>query len=113
MDNRKILLDSDDVILIGYDAFKVSRLKELIVGQIRSKWDKGTYNQATQKFDGYVRDLLRNISLGDNQYIPIKEIEYKLSIQCQVLKVGNKSWKTGQININIFVISDYKKPDIT
>ncbi|MBD2251600.1 KGK domain-containing protein [Nostoc parmelioides] len=111
MNNKIILLDSDDVILIGTDTFQVRKLKQVIEGDIKTKWNKGTYNQVTKKPDSYVCDLLRNISLGDNQYIPIKEIEYKLSIQCQVLKIGSKGWETGQIKINISVNPDLKKPE--
>ncbi|AFY50283.1 KGK domain protein [Nostoc sp. PCC 7524] len=112
MNYKTTPLDMDDVVLCGEDTFKVSRLKQLIRFDIETKWNKGTYDQTKQKFDGYVNSLMRNVSIG-NSSIYVQEVEYRLSMKCEILKIGGKNWQKGQMEIQVSVVPTGKKPEYT
>ncbi|MGB6301788.1 MAG: KGK domain-containing protein [Rivularia sp. (in: cyanobacteria)] len=104
--NLSISLDcDDDVVLFEKDTFKVSRLKELMITDVRQYLDKPSYN-----YEYAPSDILQKITIGE-QKINIDYIKFENTKDCQILQINNKGWQKGKLNIEICISPDEKKPD--
>lgn len=102
MSDNFILLDSDDVVLIGKSTFKVSILQELLNKEIRKKLHQHIYEYNSLEPGVSMLEFLSQISLGERK-ISLKEIGYNYVTNCQILKVGDSSWQSGSLKIQIFI----------
>ncbi|CCH65884.1 hypothetical protein RINTHM_14270 [Richelia intracellularis HM01] len=102
MQNNFISLDSDDVILIDDNAFKVSKLKMLIEQQLQGQLNRRIYNENSLESGASILQTLSNLTLNSNQ-ISLAEMNYLYTNQCQILKINNSGWQKGKINIKVFV----------
>ena len=97
-----IPLDSDDVVLLGKSTFKVSILQELLDQEIKKKLHQHIYEDNSLEPGVSMLDFLSQISLGERK-IDLKEIGYNYETDCQVLKIGDRSWQNGKLKIQIFI----------
>ena len=102
MQNNFIPIDSDDVILIEDDAFKVSKLKRIIELQIQRQLNIKTYEENSLEPVNSVLQNLSKLTLNKNK-IRLAEINLCYTNQCQILKVGSSGWELGEINIKVFI----------
>lgn len=102
MQNNFIPIDSDDVILIEDDAFKVSKLKRIIELQIQRQLNIKTYEENSLEPVNSVLQNLSKLTLSKNK-IRLAEINLSYTNQCQILKVGSSGWERGEINIKVFI----------
>lgn len=93
-------LDSDDVVLLTTDTFKVSRLKELCLQGIGNKFRSTIYNWETNKPGTSVAGFFNDISFG-GESISFSEIQFNSVKDCQLLKIGGKGWQKGKLKIQI------------
>lgn len=90
----------DDVVLLATDTFKVSRLKELCLQNIRQNLHKYTYDYQTKTPSKHTIDtLLSGIYVGES--ISFSEIQFNSVKDCQLLKIGGKGWQKGKLKIQI------------
>ena len=102
MQNTFIPLDSDDVILIEDDAFKVSKFKRLIELQIQRQLNIKIYEENTLETGNSVLQNLSKLTLNKNK-VRLVEMNYCYTNQCQILKIGSSGWERGEINIKVFI----------
>ena len=102
MQNTFIPLDSDDVILIEDDAFKVSKLKRLIELQVQRQLNRRIHEENSLEPGTSVLQNLSKLTLNKNK-IRLAEMNYCYTNECQILKVGSSGWQQGEINIKVFV----------
>ncbi|AKG22376.1 KGK domain-containing protein [Calothrix sp. 336/3] len=100
MNLKLIPLDCDDVILFANDAYKVSRLKEIIERQIRGKLQRRMYESSSLEPGASMLEFLSQISLG-KQVINLMEVQHHYMIHCQILKVGSQGWERGKLRIEV------------
>ncbi|MBD2504001.1 KGK domain-containing protein [Anabaena azotica] len=109
MKNQFIPLDcGEDVVLLDKDTFTVTRLREVILRQIISKWRQEICVNKTSFTNGSVGSLFHSISTGDS-LIPFNEIRLNAVKECQLLKVGGKGWQKGKLNIRLFIYPNSDK----
>ncbi|OYD98617.1 hypothetical protein CDG77_04850 [Nostoc sp. 'Peltigera membranacea cyanobiont' 213] len=104
MNNKLITLDcDDDVLLLQKDTFKVSRLKELVLQQICSKWENhGVHDYSTQKAITSIPAFFQQLSFSQ-ETIKIDEIKFNLVTDCQILKINGQGWQKGKLKIQIYI----------
>ncbi len=104
MNGKLIPLDcDDDVVLFEKDTFKVGRLKELAIREIRKKLVNHIYEDSAHNKRGvYIPDFFDHIFLSE-QRLDFREVQYNSFKNCQILKIGGKSWQKGQLNIKICI----------
>ncbi len=90
----------DDVILLERNTFTIGRFKELSNQAIRNKLDKSIYDPTTQLHSGVAIHFYSDMSLCE-QIINFSEIPFNSIKDCQILKIGGKSWQKGKLKINI------------
>ncbi|WP_193198185.1 KGK domain-containing protein [Nostoc sp. MG11] len=108
MNNKFFSLDCDDVVLFEKDTFKISRLRELVIREIINKWRQKICTYKTQITDSSVGSLFGTISTGDES-IPFNEVKINAIKDCQVLKIGGKSWQKGKLEIRISIYPNSNK----
>ncbi|WP_290880761.1 KGK domain-containing protein [Fischerella sp.] len=104
MSDKIIPLDCDDVVLLGNDTFKASRLKELVDKQIRQRLHRCVYESNSLEPGVSIFELFNLISLSEH-HIKLREIQYKYVINCQVLRIGSQGWQKGKLNIEVCILS--------
>ena len=110
-DNISIYLDcDDDVVLFEKDTFKVSRLKELAMKEVRKKFQPRIYDSENNSKGQYIRSFLQTITIGDENFI-FDYMKFETIRDCQILQVNNKGWQKGKLNIEVCISPDVKKPD--
>jgi hypothetical protein len=102
MQNTCIPLDSDDVILLEEDAFKVSKFKQLVELQIQQYLNQPASEDKCLDAGVSILQKLSNLSLN-NSNISLTEIDFYYLTECQVLKIGNPGWQQGKISIKVFI----------
>lgn len=108
MNPKFTLLDcDDDVVLLERETFKVSRLKELCLQEIRNKFYRNIYNSQTKQPDITVSSFFNHISFGGER-IEFSEIQFNSVKDCQLLKIGGKGWQKGKLKIQIIVPPNLK-----
>ena len=104
--NTSINLDcDDDVVFFEKDTFKVSRLKELMIREVRRITD---IQQNRNK--NCVHRLLKQIKIGEESF-NFYYIKFENTKNCQILQVNNKGWQKGKLNIEICISSQDNKLD--
>ncbi|MEM7714650.1 MAG: KGK domain-containing protein, partial [Cyanobacteria bacterium P01_A01_bin.68] len=94
--NISIILDcDDDVVLFEKDTFKVSRLKELMIREVRRITD---IQQNRNK--NCVHRLLKQIKIGEESF-NFYYIKFENTKNCQILQVNYKGWQNGKLNIEM------------
>lgn len=112
MSDRFIPLDcDDDVVLLEKDTFKVSRLKELAIQEIRNKLNHQIYDTSTKQpgnklfyFFGSLPLPVENINYDEIQLVFIKN--------CQLLQTNGKGWQEGKLKIQLYSLSRLSNHDI-
>lgn len=105
------LEQDDDIVMLGKDTFTVSRLKELMAENMKSR--------LFQKDLDYKQDyVVLASSLCNNLKITDKSIELKLNemrlvfppkgIDCQLLKLQSGKWISGKIRFQVDANRDQK-----
>ena len=112
MNGKLIPLDcDDDVVLFEKDTFKVGRLKELAIREIRKKLSNHIYkDSAPDKRGDYIPAFLNHIFMSE-QRLEFSEVQYNSFKNCQILKIGGKGWQKGQLNIKICIKVNGNQPD--
>ena len=102
--NFSISLDcDDDVVFFEKDTFKVSRLKELMIKEVR----KGTHYHHNRL--GMIPKF-RHFTIGEEN-INLNYIKFDTIRECQILQVNHKGWQKGKINIEVGISININKPD--
>lgn len=104
MNDKIIPLDCDDVVLLGKDTFKVSRLKELVEKLIRHRLQRRVYESNSLEPGVSMLELFNLISLGEH-HIKLSEIQFNYAINCQILRIGSEGWQKGKLNIEVCILS--------
>jgi hypothetical protein len=104
MNNKLIPLDCDDVVLLGKDTFKVSRLKDLIATYVKQKLQRRISEKNSLEPGVSLLDLFRTIPLNEHQF-QLKEIRYSYDIKSHVLKIGSQGWQQGKLKIDVHISS--------
>ncbi len=104
MNDKFIPLDCDDVVLLGKDTFKASRLKELVEKHLRHKLQRRVYESNSFEPGISMLELFNLISLGEH-HIKLSAIKYNYDIECHVLRIGSQAWQKGMLKIEVCMIS--------
>ena len=103
--NFSISLDcDDDVVLFEKDTFKVSRLKELMIKEVR----KGTH-----VYSKHQRKNIPNfsgINIGEESF-KFSYMIFEIIKDCQIIQANGKGWQKGKINIEVGISININKPD--
>ncbi|QHG17666.1 KGK domain-containing protein [Nostoc sp. ATCC 53789] len=111
MKNKFILLEcEDDVISLEKDTFKVSKLRELVIREIVSKWRQEICTYKTKINNDLIGSLFGSISARD-EFIPFSEIKLNAVKDCQVLKIDGKGWQKGKLEILVFIYPNSHQPN--
>lgn len=100
MKDKIVQLECDDVILLGKDTFKVSRLKDLLQKQICCNVQQYAYEHNSSDVGFSILDLFSLISLKQHHLI-LSEVQHHYVTNCQVLKVYSQGWQQGKLKIEI------------
>ncbi|MEL6460136.1 MAG: KGK domain-containing protein [Cyanobacteria bacterium J06636_27] len=95
----------DDVVSFEKDAFKVSRLKELAIRQVRKE---------THYYNKHLRKNIPNFSgfsIGEENF-KFNYTKFETIKDCQILQANGKGWQKGKINIEVGISIDTDKPDL-
>lgn len=102
MNDQFTPLDDDDVILLGKDTFKVSRLKELVRKETKHQLKQQIYEENSLFSSTSMLEFISKISVGQ-QKINLTEIKHSYITDCQVLRIGGFGWQTGQLKILVCI----------
>lgn len=89
----------DDVVSFEKDAFKVSRLKELMIKEVRKK---------THDYSKHQRKNIPNISgfsIGEESF-KFNYMKFKTIKDCQIIQGNVKGWQKGKLNIEICISAE-------
>lgn len=93
--------NNDDVLELGDNIYKVSRLKEAMTKSINASLARRLYDQFT--------------SFGININSSIFENWFAQGIDCKILNLGSQSWKKGkvkfQVSIEFYIEEDVEKTE--
>ncbi|MEA5593617.1 KGK domain-containing protein [Rivularia sp. UHCC 0363] len=109
--NVSISLDcDDDVVLFEKDTFKVSRLKELTIREVRKKIIIQIHDSTNKSGREGIKSFLKTITIGEEN-LTFNYIQFETIKDCQILQVNGKGWQKGKLNIEICISPDTNKPD--
>ncbi|MEM7712048.1 MAG: KGK domain-containing protein [Cyanobacteria bacterium P01_A01_bin.68] len=100
----------DDVVLLEKDTFKVSRLKELTIREVRKKFSRSIYDNERKTGGEYMATFLQKIQIGEES-VNFNYIKFETIRDCQILQVNGKGWQKGKLNIEICISPDDNNPD--
>lgn len=103
MNDNFILLECDDVVLLGEDTFKVSRIEQLIEKNIKEKLQRNIYEYNSFHPGASMLEFLSSFPIGKTE-IDLAEIKYEYIKHCQVLRINGKGWEVGKLNIVIHIL---------
>ena len=95
-----ILLECDDVVLLGEDTFKVSRIEELLKENIKEKLERRIYEYNSFHPGVPMLEFFSDISIGKTK-IDLAEIKHEYVTTCQVLRINGQGWEKGKLKIQI------------
>jgi hypothetical protein len=102
----------DDVIQLQKDAFKVSRLKELISQEVRNKLRRSLYRETpTQDHETLILGFLSQLNVAAD-IISLETLQFNAVQDCHILQVGGKLWQKGKLKIEVFISPNSKNPDV-
>lgn len=109
--NISISLDcDDDVVLFEKDTFKLSRLKELMIREVRKKFERLMQRCEYQGLGQFMTNYFQKIIIGE-EIINFNHIKFETIKNCQLLQVNGKGWQKGKLNIKICISIDTNNPD--
>ncbi|MEO0841323.1 MAG: KGK domain-containing protein [Cyanobacteria bacterium J06643_5] len=102
MNNHFILLESDDVVLLGEDTFKANKIEQLIEDNIKEKLQRHIYEYNSFHPGASMLDFFSSIPIGKNK-IDLAEIKYEYIKDCQVLRSSGQGWEKGKLKVEILI----------
>lgn len=100
MNDNFILLESDDVVLLGEDTFKVSRIERLIEENIKEKLHRHIYEYNSFHPGASMLEFFKSIPIGKTK-IDLAEIKHEYMKNCQVLRSSGQGWEKGKLKIEV------------
>lgn len=95
-------LDCDDYIIqIANDSFTVSRLKELVITAIRGNEPRNIGNNTSIDFKQCIQYLGSFKIYAET--ICVDDLLFQIVKDCQILRIGGKSWEKGKIKIKMSI----------
>jgi KGK domain len=102
MSNIFMPLDcDDDIIQIANDSFTVSRLKELVITGIRGNEPQNIGNNTNISFKQCIQYLGSFKLYAETIYVD--DLLFQIVKDCQILRIGGKSWQKGKIKIKMSI----------
>ncbi|MEO0685191.1 MAG: KGK domain-containing protein [Cyanobacteria bacterium J06649_11] len=106
-----IILDcDDDVVLFEKDTFKVARLKELMIREVKIKLKSLMQRCKYQALGQFMTDYFHEVIIGEES-INFNYKKFETIRDCQIIQVNNKVWQKGKLNIEICISPNINKPD--
>ncbi|MEL6460347.1 MAG: KGK domain-containing protein [Cyanobacteria bacterium J06621_15] len=102
MNNHFILLESDDVVLLGEDTFKANKIEQLIEDNIKEKLQRHIYEYNSFHPGASMLDFFSSIPIGKTK-IDLAEIKYEYFKNCQVLRSSGQGWEKGKLKVEILI----------
>ncbi|MEA5595547.1 KGK domain-containing protein [Rivularia sp. UHCC 0363] len=102
MNNNFILLECDDVVLLGEDTLKASRIQQLVEENIQEKLQRHIYEYNSFHPGASMLEFFGNIPIGKTK-IRLTEIKQQYITDCQVLRSSGQGWENGKLKIEIRV----------
>ncbi len=103
MNTNFILLESDDVVLLGEDTFKVSRIEQLVEENIKEKLQRHIYEYNSFHPGASMLEFFSSIPIGKTK-IDLAEIQHEYIKSCQVLRSSGQGWEKGKLKIEIRIL---------
>ncbi|MBV6623695.1 MAG: KGK family protein [Rivularia sp. (in: Bacteria)] len=103
MNDNFILLESDDVVLLGEDTFKVSQIEQLIQKNIKEKLQRHIYEYNSFHPGASMLEFFNSIPIGKTN-IDLAEIKHEYIQNCQVLRINGRGWEKGKLKIEIIIL---------
>ncbi len=103
MNDSFILLECDDVVLLGEDTFKVSRIERLIEENINEKLQRHIYEYNSFHPGASMLEFFSSIPIGKTK-IDLAEIKHEYIKNCQVLRSSGQGWEKGKLKIGIRIL---------
>ncbi len=103
MNDSFILLECDDVVLLGEDTFKVSRIERLIEENINEKLQRHIYEYNSFHPGASMLEFFSSIPIGKTK-LDLAEIKYEYIKNCQVLRSRGQGWEKGKLKIEIRIL---------
>ncbi|MCJ8279176.1 MAG: KGK family protein [Rivularia sp. ALOHA_DT_140] len=105
MDDNFILLESDDVVLLAEDTFKVSKVKQVIKENIKDKLQRHIYEYNSFHPGVSMLEFFSSIPIGKIN-IDLAEIKYEYIKNCQVLRINGRGWEKGKLKIEVGILPE-------
>ena len=103
MSDNFILLESDDVLLLGEDTFKVSKIEQLIRQNIKEKLQRHIYEYNSFHPGASMLEFLSSIPICKTK-IDLAEIKHEYIKNCQVLRSSGQGWEKGKLKVEIQIL---------
>ncbi len=103
MNDSFILLECDDVVLLGEDTFKVSRIERLIEENINEKLQRHIYEYNSFHPGASMLEFFSSIPIGKTK-LDLAEIKHEYIKNCQVLRSRGQGWEKGKLKIEIRIL---------
>lgn len=103
MNDNFILLESDDVVLLGEDTFKVNRIELIIKENIKDKLQRNVYEYNSFHPGASILDFFSSIPINKTK-IDLAEIKHEYIKDCQVLRSNGQGWQKGKLKVEIQIL---------
>ena len=103
MSDNFILLESDDVVLLGEDTFKISKIEQLIEQNIREKLQRHIFEYNSFHPGASMLEFFNSIPIGKIK-IDLAEIKHEYIKDCQVLRSSGQGWQKGKLKVEIRIL---------
>jgi hypothetical protein len=104
MNGNFIVLESDDVVLLGEDTFKVNRIEQLVEENFKEKLQRHIYEYNSFHPGASILEFFNSIPIGKTK-INLAEIKHEYVQNCQVLRSYSKGWEKGKLKVEIRILS--------
>jgi hypothetical protein len=98
----------DDILSLAKDVFKISRLKELLIREIRSKLLLKF--SELQENQGTIGQLFKQVKIGE-ELIETNRIQFQFVKDCELLSMNTKNWQQGKVKFTIYISPVSKQMD--
>lgn len=103
MNDNFILLEYDDVVLLGEDTFKVNKIEQIIKDNIKEKLKRHIYEYNSFHPGASMLDFFSRIPIGKTN-IDLAEIKHEYIKNCQVLRSSGQGWEKGKLKVEIRIL---------
>ena len=104
MSDNFILLESDDVVLLGEETFKISKIEQLIGQNIKEKLQRHIYEYNSFHPGASMLEFFSSIPIGKTK-IDLAEIKHEYIKNCQVLRSSGQGWEKGKLKVEILILA--------